>query len=386
MGLLDFIKGQFIEVIEWTDSTPDTMVYRFPVENKEIKMGAQLTVREGQTAIFVNEGQIADVFMPGRHILETSNLPILTKIKSWKYGFNSPFKAEVYFVSMQQFTDQKWGTSNPIMMRDPDFGMLRIRAFGIYAFKVSDPVIFLKELFGTQASFKTSQISGQLKSKIVSMLSDILAESKIAALDFAAFYDELGQQGMVKLQSAFVPLGFELTTFSIENISLPKEVEAAMDKRTSMGVVGDLNKYAQYQAAEAIREAANNPGNSTASTGVGLGAGVAMGQMFANSFQQPQQGQAQQGGVPQQNVQAQTNKQPCPHCQTMIEGDSKFCPSCGKQVTVAKIPCPKCQTPNDPESKFCMDCGFKMTPGVCKACNKPLEANAKFCPECGESV
>lgn len=378
MGLFDFIKGQFIEVIEWTDSSPDTLVYRFPVQGKEIKMGAQLTVRETQIAIFVNEGQIADVFTPGRYELETNNLPVLTKIKSWKYGFNSPFKAEVYFVSTQQMTDLKWGTSNPIMMRDQDFGMLRLRAFGIYAFRVGDPIVFLKELFGTQASFTTEQITGQLKSKIVSMLSDILAESKIAALDFAAFYDELSQQGLEKLQTVFQPLGFELTTFSIENISLPKEVEEAMDKRTSMGVVGNLNQYAQYQAAEAMREAANNPGNSTASTGVGLGAGVAMGQMFTNAFQQPAA-----------NVQNHIEKKACPHCQTMIDAQSKFCPACGKEDkgdTSDKVACPKCETLNEPGAKFCIDCGFKMGPSLCKSCQHPLAPNAKFCPECGESV
>ncbi|NLY18771.1 MAG: hypothetical protein GX045_07430, partial [Clostridiaceae bacterium] len=168
MGVFDFIKNQLIEVIEWTDDTAGTMVYRFPVAGKEIKMGAQLTVRESQVAVFVNEGQIADVFQPGRYTLTTQNMPILTKLKSWKYGFNSPFKAEVYFVNTRQFTDQKWGTSNPVMMRDAEFGMLRLRAYGIYSFRVTDPVVFLKEVFGTGSMFDTNSITGQLRRSIVS--------------------------------------------------------------------------------------------------------------------------------------------------------------------------------------------------------------------------
>lgn len=372
MGLFDFIKGQLIEIIEWRDERSDTLVYRFPVEDKEIKMGAQLTVRESQMAVFVNEGQIADVFMPGRHTLETSNMPVLTTLKSWKYGFESPFKAEVYFVSTRQVTNLKWGTSNPIMMRDPDFGVLRIRAFGVYAFKVKDPVVFLKELFGTQGSFKTDQITGQLKSKIISMLSDILAASQIAALDFAVFYDELGQQGFDKLQDVFAGLGFELTSFSIENISLPKDVEAAMDKRTSMGVVGDIKKYAQYQAADAMRDAANNPGNSTASTGLGMGAGLAMGQMFTNAFQEKES--------------PQTRQVLCGGCAQMIAENSKFCPECGHKVLEDKLECPKCQKANEASAKFCMACGYKLQANQCKACQHELAPNAKFCPECGEGV
>lgn len=375
MGLFGFIKSQFIEVIEWSDSTPDTMVYKFPVENKEIKMGAQLTVRESQVAIFVNEGQIADVFEPGRYILETENMPILTKLKSWKYGFNSPFKAEVYFISTQLMTDQKWGTSNPVMMRDQDFGMIRVRAFGIFAYRVKDPVTFLKDIFGTQSSYKSSQISGQLKAKIVSMLSDILAESQIPALDFSVHYNELSLEGLRKLKDTFYSLGFELNNFVIENISLPEEVEAAMDKRTSMGVLGNLNQYAQYQAAEAMRDAANNPGNSTASTGVGLGAGVAMGQMFTKSFQQDNTDQGNQASP----------KILCPHCQNPIEKDSKFCSACGKSTQTEKTPCAKCGKLNDLDNKFCSDCGNPMVL-KCNNCGNALKPGAKFCPECGESV
>ena len=191
MGLFNFIKSQFIDVIEWSDTTTDTMVYCFPVQNKEIKMGAQLTVRESQAAIFVNEGQVADVFGPGRYELSTQNMPVLTKLKSWKYGFDSPFKADVYFVNTKQFTDQKWGTSNPIMMRDREFGIIRLRAFGIFSFRVSEPVVFLKEIFGTNQVFDTDSITGQLKRSLISGISDLLGETNIAAIDLARFYEGL---------------------------------------------------------------------------------------------------------------------------------------------------------------------------------------------------
>jgi len=225
MGIMKFIKSQFIEVIEWTDDSTDTMVYRFPVKDNEIKMGAQLTVRESQVAVFVNEGQIADVFKPGRYQLSTENMPVLTKIKSWKYGFNSPFKAEVYFVNTKQFTNEKWGTPNPIMMRDAEFGMIRLRAFGIFSFRVADPVSFLKEVFGTNKNFDKESISGQLKRSLVSGLADLLGETKVAALDLAMYYDELGEQAKQRIQPRFEGFGLELVSLFIENISLPEEVE-----------------------------------------------------------------------------------------------------------------------------------------------------------------
>lgn len=203
MGLFKFLKNQFIEVIEWTDDTTDTMVYRFPVENKEIKMGAQLTVRESQLAVFVNEGEIADIFYPGKYELSTQNMPIITKLKSWQYGFNSPFKAEVYFVNSKQFTDQKWGTSNPIMMRDKEFGMIRLRGYGIYSYRVNNAEIFLKEVFGTNQHFDTESISGQLKRTIISGITDLIGEAKVSALDLAMFYDELSDQAKTKLQPKF---------------------------------------------------------------------------------------------------------------------------------------------------------------------------------------
>ncbi|WP_172369190.1 SPFH domain-containing protein [Sporosarcina jiandibaonis] len=381
MGLFGFFKSQFIEVIEWTDSNTNTMVYRFPVQNNEIKMGAELTVRESQVAIFVNEGEIADVFGPGRHQLWTQNMPILTKLKSWKTGFNSPFKAEVYFVNTKQFVNQKWGTSNPIMMRDPEFGMIRLRGYGIYSYRVSEPTVFLKELFGTNASYDTSSIENQLKKMIISGLTDLFAESKIAALDLAMFYDELSTQGKEKMQERFSAFGFEITSLYIENLSLPKEVEEAMDKRTSMGVLGNLGQYQQYQAAEALRDAAKNEGGGLAGAGAGLGAGAALGGVMANAFSGNQQQNAAQSSTPG------SEKINCPHCDALVNKNAKFCGECGKAVQKKKVPCVNCKTEINEDAKFCGECGAnQLSKKTCEKCGKENNPNSKFCGECGETL
>src|SRR4029450_1757754 len=296
MGILDRLSpsSQFIEVIEWLDDSSNTLVYRFPVEDQEVKNGAHLIVRESQAAVFVHEGQIADLFPPGRYTVDGGNTPILSKLGAWKYGFNSPFKAEVYFVNTKQFTDLKWGTPNPVMMRDADFGMVRLRAFGIYSMRVSDPQALIQEGAGTSGRFITEDVEGQLKRTLVSGFSDALGESKIAALDLASNYDELGKFIRVKLNDEFKTFGLEVTEFVIENISLPQEVEAAMDKRTSMGVIGDVGRYAQFQAADAMRDAAQNPGGGSG-TGVGRGAGFALGNAMAGAMSDAMK-QSKEGG------------------------------------------------------------------------------------------
>ncbi|BAQ11060.1 antifreeze protein [Bacillus sp. OxB-1] len=378
MGIFGFFKSQFIEVIEWTDSSSDTMVYRFPVQNNEIKMGASLTVRESQVAIFVNEGEIADVFGPGHHLLYTQNLPILTKLKSWKQGFNSPFKAEVYFINTKQFINQKWGTSNPIMMRDVDFGVIRLRGYGIYSYRIADPVTFLKELFGTNASYDTSSIESHLKKMILSGLSDLFAESNIPALDLAMHYDELSAKGKEKMEPRFQAFGFEITSLYIENLSLPQEVERAMDKRTTMGVLGNMNQYTQYQAAEALRDAARNESGGLAGAGAGLGAGAALGGVMANAL----------NGMQQQAPAApQAEKVPCPHCQAPVNPDAKFCGECGQAVQQPKNACIKCQAELEADAKFCGQCGTKQaTETICPSCGKTNSATAKFCGDCGENL
>ncbi|MBE5788265.1 MAG: zinc-ribbon domain-containing protein [Clostridiales bacterium] len=349
MGILNMIRGQLIDVIEWTDNSSKTMVHKYDMNGKEIMMGAQLTVRESQVAIFVNEGELADIFEPGRYELSTSNMPVMTALKSWKYGFNSPFKSDVYFINTKQFLDMKWGTSNPVMMRDAEFGMIRLRAFGIYSFKVSDPETFLKQVFGTAALFTVDGVEGQIKRTLVSGLSDAIAESKIPALDLAANYEELGQYALKTINPKLASLGLTLCSFVIENISLPEEVEKSMDKRTSMGVLGNLDQYAKYQAAEAMREAANNNANGMAGMGVGMGAGAAMGQMFAQSFGGAQQPAAAQTAAPQASA-------VCSACGAAINAGAKFCPECGAKQNA---------------SAFCTSCG------------KQIPVGTKFCPECG---
>jgi membrane protease subunit (stomatin/prohibitin family) len=372
VGILSFIKSQFIEVIEWTDDSRDTMVYQFPIQGKEIKMGAQLTVRPSQAAVFVNEGQIADVFGPGRYELSTQNLPVLTKLKAWKYGFNSPFKAEVYFVNTRQFTDQKWGTMNPIMMRDAEFGMLRLRAYGIYSFRVDDPGKFMTEAFGTSAFFTVDGIAGQLKRSIVSGISDLLGEFKKPALDLAMYYDELSADACAKVQSRFNSFGLKIESLYIENISLPEEVEKALDQRTSMGVIGSMGTYTQYQAAQAIRDAAQNEGGGLAGAGVGLGAGAALGSAFASAMNAPQQGAAAMAV--------------CPHCGAQAQQGVKFCPGCGKPMSPPAVKCPQCGKDVDAGSKFCPHCGASLQGGKCPGCGKDVGAGAKFCPDCGAKL
>ena len=307
MGLWDKIKGELIDIIEWLDDSHDTLVYRFERYGNEIKYDAQLTVREGQSAVFINEGQLADVFPPGMYSLTTKNLPVLSTLKGWKHGFESPFKAEVYFVSTRQFTDLKWGTKNPVMLRDPEFGPLRIRAFGTYAMRVKDPATFLREVVGTSGHFTTDGITDQLRNLVITRFTDNVAESKLAVLDMAANYNELGDFVIEKIQPEFEELGLELTKLLVENISLPPAVEKALDKRTSMGVIGNLGAYTQFQAAEAMEKAVSQPGGGgLAGAGLGAGMGFALAQQMGQALSQPQQ--QQMGGptapppIPQQSV------------------------------------------------------------------------------------
>ena len=275
MGLFGKLRGELIDIIEWTDPTPDTMVYRFERHNNEIKFGAKLIVRESQVAVFIDRGKLADVFEPGTYTLETANLPILSTLLGWPYGFSSPFKAEVYFVSTRQFTDLKWGTKNPIMLRDPEFGPVRLRAYGTYCMRVLYGPTFIREIVGTDGHFTTDEITEQLRNLIVARFSDILGESKIPILDLAGNYDELGRFVSERILDDFDNYGLQVTKLLVENISLPPEVEAALDKRTSMGIVGNLQQYTQYQAANAMADAAKNPGGA-ASGGMGIGVGMMM--------------------------------------------------------------------------------------------------------------
>ncbi|MCE2573172.1 SPFH domain-containing protein [Motilimonas eburnea] len=301
MGLFDKFFGEFIDIVEWLDPSHNTLIYRFERYQNELKNGAKLIVRESQVAVFIEQGKIADVFSPGTYTLTTENLPVLSTLRGWKHGFNSPFKAEVYFVSTKQFTDLKWGTKSPITLRDPEFGPCRLRAFGNYCFRISDPCLFIKEIAGTDGQFTTDVISHQLRNLIITFFSDALGEAKIPVLDLAANYHELGDVIRSPLDQQCQRYGLTLTSFLVENISLPPEVEQALDKRTSMGIIGDLGKFTQFQAAQSMEAAAANPAGG-ASEGIGLGVGMAMANQMASHMANQGQGGT---GQSQQNINPQ---------------------------------------------------------------------------------
>ena len=279
MGIFDFLSGEFIDVIHWTDDSRDTMVWRFEREGHEIKYGAKLTVRESQAAVFVHEGQLADTFMPGLYMLETNNMPIMTTLQHWDHGFRSPFKSEIYFVSTRRFTDLKWGTKNPIIVRDPEFGPVRLRAYGTYSVRVADPARFLTEIVGTDGEFTMDEISYQIRNIIVQEFSRTIARSQIPVLDMAANTRELGQLVGKEIAGQIAEYGLAMPELYIENVSLPPAVEEVMDKRSSMGVIGNLNEYMQFQAAEALGR--DGAGAAAIQTGLGAGLGMQMGQQAA---------------------------------------------------------------------------------------------------------
>lgn len=287
MGLFDKIRGEFVDIIEWLDSTNDTIAYRFQRYNNEIKMGAKLTVRPGQKAIFVNEGRLADAFDPGMYELSTKNLPILSTLLGFPYGFNSPFKAEVYFFNTKIFTNLKWGTSNPITVRDPELGPVRLRAYGSYNIRVADPTQLLQQLISTDGLFQVDEISDQIRNMIVTAFATWFGRSQISLYDFAAHYGDFGQTMRTGIQAEIQAFGLDLTQILVENISLPPEVEQALDKRASMGILGNMQQYAQFQAANAIEASANNPGGGNMA--LDFGVGLAMGQQLMNAMQSPQQ-------------------------------------------------------------------------------------------------
>lgn len=284
MGVLDFIKGQAIEIIEWTDDSRDTLSWRFPDEDKEIKNGAQLIAREGQQVQFVAAGQYADLFGPGRHTLKTENIPILSRILGWKYGFESPFKCDVYFLNTRLFTGNKWGTANPVMMRDPDFGVVRLRAFGTYDFRVVDAQKFLREVAGTDQNFRLDEFADTMRSRLVSVFTEALATAKVPALDVATRYGELGEALLPVVNPIMQgKYGLEITAFVLENVSVPPEVEQAIDKRSGMAAVGNLNDYVKFQLANGM------------ATGDGAGAApaqMAMGLAMAQQMMQGMQSNA----------------------------------------------------------------------------------------------
>lgn len=374
MGLFNKIKRQLLEVIEWKDDSKDTVVYRFPLTDRdEIMNSSTLVVRESQTAIFVHKGQVADVFTPGTYKLSTENIPFLTKLLSLPTGFNSPIKAEVYFVNTKQFTGQKWGTQNPIMMRDTDYGTVRLRGYGIYSFKVTDAKTFMQEMFGTNSVYSVTDVAEQIRPVLIQSITDTIAESKISALDLAANYKEFSENVLTHSDQDFSKFGLKLCSFIIENISLPEDVEKALDERTKLSVLEDkMGTYTQYQAANAMRDAANNQSSGNmAGLGIGLGAGSTIGKVFTENLST-------------KNPEKPEIKSSCVKCGAKIAKNAKFCPECGASQQNL---CAKCGAEVG-NAKFCPECGAKINTKeekVCE-CGTKLKAGAKFCPECGKKV
>ena len=352
MGLFNIVKSQLLKNIDWTDPTNNTIMYKYPMEGRHIMMGSKLTVRESQIAIFMVKGKIADVFEPGIHTLKVENLPVISALLAWPIGFKTPFTADVFFINMKQFTNQKWGTTNPITMRDKEFGSIRIKSYGTYAFRVKEPVTFLKELFGTNSEFTTESISNYLKSILVSTIADTIAESKISALDLASNQLEFNKLAMTQVGDQFDKLGLLLTNLIVENFSFPEQVEKAIDMQSSMGVLkNDMDTYIKYKSAEAIGDAAKNPG--TAGFGTQIGTGMAIGEIVRDAIKSSK---------------------------TKEEEEEQPRPRSGK-------PCPECGAKNAPNAKFCSECGKKLIEEkTCPKCGKKMRASAKFCPECGEKM
>ncbi len=322
MALRDFITKQFIDVIHWTESEEGVLSYRFPMRDMEIQNGAQLTVRESQMGLFVNEGRIADQFGPGLHKLATQTLPLLTNLMNWDKLFQSPFKSDVYFFSTRLQVNQRWGTANPVTIRDKEFGAIRLRAYGIYSWRIADPRTFHTKVSGTVETYRAADLEGQLRNTIVGRMADTFAESGIPFLDMAANQVELGQKIASQIGPAFAELGLALDSFVVENLSLPEELQKRLDERIGMGMVGDMGRYTQFQVAQSVPVAAANEGGGGAGLGAGLGAGMAMAQTMMNAIKLPSAGE----GSP-----------------AAPTAESKFCQECGKPIPRA--------------AKFCSECG-----------------------------
>src|SRR5271155_4272277 len=334
MSLRDFISKQWIDVIDYTEPEPGILAYRYPMQDREIQNGGKLTVRDSQMAVFVNEGKIADVFGPGLYTLNTQTLPILTYLMNWDKAFKSPFKSDVYYFSTRLQTNQRWGTATPITIRDKEFGAIRMRGYGIYAYKIADPKLFYQKVSGTRDIYHVPDLEGQLRNNIVARMTDSFAQSSVPFLDMAANQAALGQKIVEAVKPSFAELGLSLENFVVENISLPDELQKMLDQRISMNMVGDMNKYTQFQVAQSLPIAAGNEGGGAAGIGVGLGAGMAMAQSMVNAMRPPTQ-----------------------------EGPPPAAPVASAPVGVP----PAAGT----ETKFCVNCG------------KPMARTAKFCPECG---
>jgi membrane protease subunit (stomatin/prohibitin family) len=331
---MSFFSKQFIDVIQWTEPEDGILAYRYPMEDMEIQNGGKLTVRESQMAVFVNEGRVADVFCPGLYTLSTQTLPILTYLMNWDKAFKSPFKSDVYFFSTRLQTNQRWGTPNPITIRDKEFGAIRLRGFGIYSYRVADPKTFYLKLSGTREIYRVPDLEGQLRNTIIAKMTDAFAQSGVPFLDMAANQGLTAEKISEVLKPVFADLGLGLDSFVVENLSLPDELQKILDQRISMNMIGDMGRYTQFQTAQSIPIAAANEGGGAAGAGVGLGAGLAMGQAMMN---------AMHPAAPEAPATPPAAAAPVAPVTAAPAGDTKFCLNCGHKIPKA--------------AKFCSDCG-----------------------------
>lgn len=367
-----------IEVIQWQETDPSVIAYRFS-PGGEIKLGAQLVVHENQWAVFFRDGKALDVFGPGRHTLSTLNLPLLTGLINLPTGGESPFRADVYFISRRVYPDLKWGTREPVVFRDAELHMVRLRAFGNYAIRVVDPTLFINTLVGTHPQYTVAQISAYLRDIVVARLNDVLGENLRTVLDLPRYYDEIGSALKFRVKEDLAKYGLELVDFFINAITPPDEVQKIIDERSGMAALGDMGNYMRFKTARAVEEAASQEGGeagSAAGAGVGIGAGFGLGMMIPGMIGQSMQ---QAGQAPQVL---------CPQCKQAIPAESKFCPHCGQKL-VATITCSKCGTELPPSARFCYNCGTPVgTSGTvaCPACGQENPAGAKFCAHCGKPM
>src|ERR1700678_2770069 len=335
---MSFLSKQFIDVIQWTEPEDGILAYRYPMEDMEIQNGGKLTVRDSQLAVFVNEGRVADVFAPGLYTLNTNTLPILTYLMNWDKAFKSPFKSDVYYFSSRLQTDQRWGTATPITIRDKEFGAIRVRGYGIYAYKIADPKLFYQKVSGTRDIYHVPDLEGQLRNTIVARMTDSFAQSSVPFLDMAANQAALGQKIVETLKPSFAELGLSLETFVVENLSLPDELQQLLDQRIGMNMLGDMGKYTQFQVAQSMPIAAANEGGGAAGIGVGLGAGLTMAQSMLNAVKPGEQAPPTTGGPAPSAGPVAPTAPPAPATET------KFCTNCGNKIPRASKFCPECGT------------------------------------------
>ena len=341
MSLRDFIHKQFIDILTWEEPEDGILSWRFPMQDMEIQNGGKLTVRDSQLALFVNEGRIADVFGPGLYTLNTQNLPVLTDLMNWDKLFKSPFKSDVYFFSTRLQTDQRWGTATPITIRDKDFGMVRLRGYGIYSWRVADPRVFYQKVSGTRDTYRVPELEGQLRNTIIGLMTNTFAQSTVPFLDMAANQVELAEKISERLKPVFADLGIELSSFVVENLSLPEELQALLDKRIGMNMVGDMNRFTQFEVAQSIPIAAANEGGGAAGIGAGLGAGMAMAQAMMGAMQPPHAGSAAPPPAAPAPV-VPAGAAPAPSGGGATGADVKFCLDCGKSIPKRARFCPEC--------------------------------------------